>query len=970
MQWSWRFWRGTEDSAAPARSSYSYSPILPVLASMVTGVNGRVSRAEALAVPAVQQGRRMVGKVATLPLAVYRLADNVQVENTLLRQIDPDVPNIVTMAQTVDDLLFEGISWWRVTARDFDGFPVSARHLDHHSVVVRQANGRNTPAPLPSGIDPRGATVYVDGQQVPWSDLIRFDSAAPPLLAVGANAVRRALALDGAAQMYANNPKPMDYFTPADPNDQPTQEEVDDHLAYWRQSRKNHATGFHDSTWVYNQVDAPNPREMQLTELSKQASLDISNSLGVDPEDLGVSTTSRTYANAAERRLDQVNSTLAPYMRAITDRLSMGDVTRRGYVVRFDLDDFLKGDAASRWSMYKTAVEIGAMTVDEVRAEEGLPVLPKTEQPAPVPADDLGSTEVIEEAEPTIAEADGPPAMIFDRRPMTFEVDLAEFNVDIEARTIVGLAVPYGKLAKGVVFAPGALKWANPSRVKLLRDHDSRQPLGHATELTEGSRGLMTKFKVARGPAGDEALILAEDKVLDGLSIGVDFDFAADTTPHPKHKTAVLVHRADLREVSLTAVPAFDDARVVKVTASREGDEMPAEVTEPQAQTAAPATAPEPVNAQFNAFLEWQAAQQAPRETPAVVNPTRPVALSVNEPQPYRFDRGGNFTSGQQYDFASDLRAMADARDAEGTRTEAGQRVMGLMRAAFDIDTADVVDTNPIIQRPDMYVDERAYKYPLWRAINKGAPPNGVTPFRFPKFGSASGLVGPHTQGVEPTGGTFTDTGQTVTPTAISGKAYLTREVWDASGNPAISTLVWNQMVKGYNEGLETAAATFLNTLTAATDISLTGVDEFLAADWDAELVELQFIRGYDFDMFALHKALYKAFAGARGSDGRPLYPMVNPQNTNGQSRTRFTTMDLGGVDGVPSWALSTKSWLFDRSTVHGWATAPTRLEFPGGSDDNTTYQPVAKVGIGIWGYSAFANSDIGGVREVTYSFS
>ncbi len=963
----WAPWRKAERSfTAPVRHAFDgYTPIDQMFRSMYgsSAAGLRVSREEALAVPAVQQGARMIRVISTLPLAEYRIEDNERVDSPLLRQIDPDIANVVTLAQTVDDLLFEGISWWRVTARDFAGFPVAARHLQFQSVVVQQNNGRSMPAPLPSGIDPRGATVYVDGVQTPWSDLIRFDSPEPPLCAVAGNAVRRALAQDAAANMYAANPKPLDYFREVEGALPMTDEDQAEFLNDWRAMRRQRGTGFVPPNLEYHEVAAPTPQELQLVELSREASLDLANALGVDPEDVGVSTTSRTYANAAERRLDRVNVTLSPYMRAITDRLSMGDVTRRGYVVRFDLDAFLRGDAASRWSMYSTAVGIGAMTVNEVRAAEGLPPLdePVTSaeptQPDSVSQADATETEEVEASERA-------QHTFSDRQSMTFDVELHEFSVDMDARTISGLAVPYNRLAKGVTFAPGSLKWSDPSRVKLLRDHDPRQPLGYATALTETAKGLQATFKVGTHAAGDEALLLAADRVMDGLSIGVDFDLRLDTTPSTKFRGASQVNRADLRETSIVAVPAFDDARVVKVTASREGEDMP-DVVEP----VTPATAPEQSNAQFAAFLEWQNAQQAETERPAVVNPTRPVAFSVNEPQAYRFDRGGNFVP-TEYDFATDLHAMALARDTDGSKTDAGKRVFGLLRAAFDVDSADVTSLNPTIDRPDLYVDDREKKQPLFTAINKGAPPNGINPFRFPKFATESGLVGPHTQGVEPTGGTVTTTDQTVTPTAISGKAYLTRETWDMGGNPAVSTLIWNRMLRGYRRGLEAATATFLNTLTAAADISLIGVDAVLAEDWEAELAALQFAEDYDFDVFALHQALYTAFSGARDEAGRPLYPILGPQNANGTATSRFRKLDLAGVEGIPAPALTTKSWLFDRSTVHGWATAPQRLEFPGGSDDNTTYQPVAKVGIGIWGYSAFANSDIKGVREVTYSFS
>lgn len=398
-------------------------------------------------------------------------------------------------------------------------------------------------------------------------------------------------------------------------------------------------------------------------------------------------------------------------------------------------------------------------------------------------------------------------------------------------------------------------------------------------------------------------------------------------------------------------------------------------MTESQVNTPAEGSAtaaPEFSDAQLEQIKALLAPQTDPNG-PEIV-PAAAVGLSVREELPYQFDRGGNFLPGDHV-FSADLHEMARARDDYGRDTEAGKRVMGLIQAAFDVDSADVNELNPNIQRPDMYVDQRDYRVPLWNFVNKGAPPNGIQPFTFPKFSSAAGLVGDHTQGTEPTSGSFVTTDQTVTPTAISGKASITREVWDMGGNPAVSTLIFNQMVRGWREGLESATATFLNTLTAATDITFTpngASDDVLAGQWDAALADLQFIRGYDFEAFALEKELYKKFVAAVDADGRKLYPQINPTNANGTASRRFITLDLGGVTGVPSWALPStpgspnNSWLFDPMVVHGWASTPQRLEFPGTAVAGT-YAPVAMVDLAIWGYKAFANSDIGGVRQVIY---
>jgi hypothetical protein len=77
--------------------------------------------------------------------------------------------------------------------------------------------------------DPRGAVVYVDGIEVPASTVIRFDSPNPAVLQVGGRAIRRAILLDAAASMYADDPRPLDYFTPADSADPVDDDEVKRH---------------------------------------------------------------------------------------------------------------------------------------------------------------------------------------------------------------------------------------------------------------------------------------------------------------------------------------------------------------------------------------------------------------------------------------------------------------------------------------------------------------------------------------------------------------------------------------------------------------------------------------------------------------------------------------------------------------------------------------------------------------------
>ena len=182
---------------------------------------------------------------------------------------------------------------------------------------------------------------------------------------------------------------------------------------------------------------------------------------------------------------------------------------------------------------------------------------------------------------------------------------------------------------------------------------------------------------------------------------------------------------------------------------------------------------------------------------PEVVRPT--ARFEVDEALPYRFD--GNEA---EHSFCNDLRAAA------GQNVEAQQRLEKFMGEAFAVSTTNAQTLNPTANRPELYVPNLEYTRPLWNLVSTGTV-NDVTPFTIPKFGSAAGLVGPHTEGVEPTPGSFSATNQTVTPTPVSGKIEINREVLDQGGSPKADAIIWREMLNGYYEALEAKIATTLN---------------------------------------------------------------------------------------------------------------------------------------------------------------
>jgi hypothetical protein len=229
-------------------------------------------------------------------------------------------------------------------------------------------------------------------QWVPDEHLIRFDGPNDPLLVAGARAIRACLALDAAALRHADGAPPLDFFTPADGADLGEDADVQGMLDAWRLARQTRSTGYVPGALKYN-VAGWDPEKLQLAEARQHAVLEIARLMGVDPEELGVSTTSRTYNNAFDRRKAFVDFTLGAYRQAFEDRLSMNDVSPRGYKARLDLSDFLRSDDKTRMEVYEKGLAVGAITHEEIRVNEKKPELTADQlpqQPVPSDSEDMG----------------------------------------------------------------------------------------------------------------------------------------------------------------------------------------------------------------------------------------------------------------------------------------------------------------------------------------------------------------------------------------------------------------------------------------------------------------------------------------------------------------------------------------------------------------------------------------------------
>jgi phage portal protein BeeE len=82
---------------------------------------------------------------------------------------------------------------------------------------------------------------------------------------------------------------------------------------------------------------------------------------------------SMTYQNILDGRKEFMAYSLQPFITAIEDRLSMDDLTPRGQVVRFSIDEtFLRADAMERLNVVEKLLNLGLIDVNEARSMEDL----------------------------------------------------------------------------------------------------------------------------------------------------------------------------------------------------------------------------------------------------------------------------------------------------------------------------------------------------------------------------------------------------------------------------------------------------------------------------------------------------------------------------------------------------------------------------------------------------------------------
>jgi len=185
---------------------------------------------------------------------------------------------------------------------------------------------------------------------------------------------------------------------------------------------------------------------------------------------------------------------------------------------------------------------------------------------------------------------------------------------DTDARTLTGVAIPYGEQGQTsggmLTIDAGAVRVPDNLRtVKLFREHGRTTPLGYAMSADDTPERLTMSFHVAATPDGDQSLLEASEGLRDALSVEL-----ANVTVKDGHVTA-----SQLVGVAQVAVPAFASA---VLTAALSDDEQ-ADVNE-LAQQIVDATKP----------AEDEPAEETPftEEDPDMTEASAPVGMVPTAP--------------------------------------------------------------------------------------------------------------------------------------------------------------------------------------------------------------------------------------------------------------------------------------------------------------------------------------------------
>ena len=463
---------------------------------------------------------------------------------------------------------------------------------------------------------------------------------------------------------------------------------------------------------------------------------------------------------------------------------------------------------------------------------------------------------------------------------------------DTERRMISGKIAPYGEVgytsAGPVVFERGSISIPDVTKIKLLMQHDSTKPVGRATYSSDDESGMYASFKISSSSRGQDALVLAQENLVSGLSVGVD------VSASKQMKGYLLVTAAVLKEVSLVESAAFDSAAVTDIAAAKA--ELEAAMSKSTKTTTINTVITE-VETETETETESEAAvTTAPIDTPDVpaekpveaapVQAARPIIRpSVLDSQTVR----------------TPITSMAKYTEHK-IKAALGNQDSILYITAAD----DDFSTNPAFS-PTQYLSEfptnTRFGTPSIDACSRGVlPASGMTinvPSLVTSAGGQSGTA--PTVTVEAEGGAVANTGMVTqylsgTVNKYSGMNTISIELLERS-DPNFYAELTQQLQNAYLKTLDTTvnaalitAGTAATTAQAATSAGIIG--------YASEAARLVYeATGYYAQNYIANGSQWQLLMGASDTTGRPIYSASQPMNAGGLTQPGSIRGNVLGLD-------------------------------------------------------------------------
>ena len=434
------------------------------------------------------------------------------------------------------------------------------------------------------------------------------------------------------------------------------------------------------------------------------------------------------------------------------------------------------------------------------------------------------------------------------------------------SRTITGIAVPYGVAATvsdgtAVTFEQGSLPIEGKAP-RLYMNHDSNQAIGIVTERVDTAEGMLFSAKISKTAAGDEALQLALDGVLDSVSVGVN-----PTKTRANDDGSITVLAADWIELSMVPVPAFAGAIITDIAASihHEPEETdnneiqePTEETEPMSEVTVPA-----------------------------VEATIPTAAIPAQPKrEFKLPNAGEFMAAYHIGgdtFANMNKAVAEFSERNRTALQA---------AAGDVLTTDTPGLLPVPVLGPL-VQDLNFLRPVVDVLGARAYPDGGQSKTFirPTITTHTDVGTQSTELTAVTARTMVIASNSVAKTTLAGQVTLSQQDIDFT-NPAAMQLILNDLMGEYMITSDNFAADNLLAAANSSGVWDGTVTDLLKSVYDAAN-DISSGRNWLPTHMFVSVDVWSQLGQLIGTDGRAIFPLI----ANGLSG-----MNALGAQSAASW--------------------------------------------------------------------